>query len=482
MQKKWAVNLLLLLLLLQMMISGCGLLGSEDKAPKEAEVSSKQPITRYSGEKSKDVSYVYTTKRELSLTFNGMGEDETMLELLDELDKYQIKATFFLPGMRVAEEPDIAKEIVSRGHEIANNTLNGRDMLQLSYEDIYKEIQLSNEIIKKETGVTPKFMRTRSGNYNDDVRLAAAQCGINAVVSYSLNLQAWHSENVDEVNLYVKRHVVRGGVIALNTQGNSQAVRTIPLIAQAAADVKYKLVTLSKLMEDGKERKPLESIDGYDAARMNENFEHTEYDLIKKADTTNKVIALTFDDWGSDFTITPILDILEKYNIKATFFLRANGVEKNPNLAKAIAEAGHDIANHTYTHPVITKLNPQQIQEQVVKAHQIITEAIQEKPTMLFRPPTGALDEKTARIVAATGYHTIAMYDVTTFDWDTRNKAKDIVRIINRDTVSGSIILLHMLDGLGTIEALPVVIETLHHKGYTFITMTDMLKYKHISQ
>ena len=95
-----------------------------------------QKMVRYEGEMSKEVSLVYTTKRQLALTFNGMGDKETMLKLLDELDRYHIQSTFFLPGMRVADEPDIARTILSRGHEIENNTLSRVDLTRLSYEKL----------------------------------------------------------------------------------------------------------------------------------------------------------------------------------------------------------------------------------------------------------------------------------------------------------------------------------------------------------
>jgi len=468
----------LLFVFLLMLATGCSMFGGQSK-DKEVLPNAAKPIVRYEGKPSETISYVFTTSRKLSLTFNGMGDEKTMKSILDELDRHHIKATFFLPGMRVAEEPGIAKEIIARGHEIENNTLNQRDLTQLSYEDIYKEINTSNQVIEKETGATPKLLRTRSGAYNDDVRLAAAQSGMDAVVSYSLNLQAWHSESVDEVQEYIKRHVIRGGVIALNTEENSQVLQTIPIIAEAAADVNYKLVTLTELMKEATERKPLEQIAGYDAAQINPDYQNAKYEVIEKADTTDKVISLTFDDWGSDYTVTKILDLLKEYNVKASFFLRANGAEHNPNLARAIVEEGHDVANHTYSHPVITTLTPEQLQDEVVKAHQVITEAIQQKPTMLFRPPTGAFDEETAKVIAATGYTTLAMYDVTTFDWDTNIKAKDIINIINKETTSGSIILLHMLDGLHTLEALPVVIDKLREQGYTFITMSEMLQKYH---
>ena len=92
--------------------------------------------------------------------------------------------------------------------------------------------------------------------------------------------------------------------------------------------------------------------------------------------------------------------------------------------------------------------------QDVVKAHQVITEAIQ-RPVMLFRPPTGVVDDERAKALAVAGYPAIAMYDVTTLDWDISNSADDIVNGVMTKTQKGSVILLHMLDDIHTIEALP---------------------------
>ncbi|QJD82349.1 polysaccharide deacetylase family protein [Cohnella herbarum] len=460
------------------MFTACGLLGGADGDGKNVTETKEVRIVRYDGPMSKVYPFVYTAKKKLSLTFNGMADSDTMGRLLDELDKYGIKATFFVPGMRVAEEPDIAKSIVSRGHEIENNTLNRLDMTKLSYEQIYKEIQLSNEIIKKETGISTKYVRTRSGDYTDDIRLAAAHAGMEAVVVYSLFLRNWQGENNIEKELYIRKYITRGGIITLDTEDNGELLKEIPVIAKAAMDVGYDFIPLSDLIAQGGVRKPLDQIEGYDVVKMNPDYQNAKYNLIYDAVTDEKMITLTFDDWGTDYTITKILDILAEHDVKATFFIRAKGLEANPNLARAMIEEGHEVANHSYDHPVVTNLTPEQLQEDVVKAYQVITEAIQQKPTMLFRPPTGEIDDKSAKIISATGYPDIALYDVTTFDWDKNISAEDIVNIIMEKTENGSVILLHMLDDTHTIEALPTVIERLKKKGYKFVKMAEMIGLK----
>ncbi|MDF2679824.1 MAG: hypothetical protein K0R47_1014 [Brevibacillus sp.] len=462
--------------LANLLLGGCNFGGgSEEAFEKNRNQNTIQTIPRYSGEKSKVIPFVYTAKKELTLTFNGMGDQETMKRLLDELDKHQIKATFFLPGMRVAEEPDIAKDILNRGHEIENNTLNQLDTSKLSYDQIYKEIQLSNEVIQKQTGVTPRYVRTKSGDFTDDVRLAAAALGMKGVVGYNINPKDRDMKDAKAIGEYVARFMSRGGIISMNTDINPEVIPAISHIAKAAEDIGYKLVPLEQLLANGGERKPLEQIPGFDAAKINPDVKNATYRLIYQVETSQPKIALTFDDWGSDKTVTKILDILEQHNVKATFFLRAKGVENNPNLARAMVEGGHDVANHSYSHPVVTTLSPEQLQQDLVKAHRVITEAIQQQPVMLFRPPTGVVNDETGKVIAAVGYKDIAMYDVTTLDWDSKHSADDIVNGIMKQTKNGSIILLHMLDDIHTIEALPTAIESLKRKGFTFVKMADLV-------
>ncbi|GED57097.1 polysaccharide deacetylase family protein [Brevibacillus formosus] len=447
---------------------------NENSADNSPEPAKPEKIERYQGEKSKAVSMVYTTQRQLALTFNGMADKDTMKRLLDELDKYHIKAAFFMPGMRVAEEPDIAREIVARGHEIENNTLNKSDLQGQPYEKMYKDIKLTNEIIQRETDKTPRYVRTDSGEYNDDLRLVAAHNGQEAVVSSSLFLHNWQKETGADKSRYLRKYMNRGGIIAMDTEENKSLIENIRLLAEAATNVGYRFVPLHELIAQGGERKPLQEIPGFDAAKMNAAYNESKPNLIYRKETDKKMVALSFDDWGTDQTVTKILDILNKKGVKASFFLRADGVERNPNLARAIAEAGHDVANHTYSHPVNTKIAPEELQKEIVKAHQIITEAIQQKPTMYFRPPTGAFDEQTLKAIAATGYEDITIYDVTPSDYDKKRSANEIVKDIMEQTRSGSVILLHMLDDIHTTEALPIVIDQLRSKGYTLVPMTEM--------
>jgi len=419
---------------------------------------------------------VYTTERFVTLTFNGLPEAEMVHEVLALLALHQIKATFFVPGQRVAEEPNLVEDILSHGHTVENNTLNKRDLSHLSYTDVFNELYLSKKTIESLTSKQIKYVRAETASFDELILKAATESEHKRYIGYSLYLTDQYIEQSVNSAKDLRSFIKRGAIIAIDLTRNTKIDNMLDLISEAVSEVNYQFVTLDKLIEAELPKLPFDEIEGYDLAKINLNYDKQPYHMFDKGNETKKQVALTIDDWGTDYTVTSILDILEEENIIATFYIRANGAEMNPSLARAIADAGHEIANHTYSHPVITTITAEEIQEEVVKAHHVLTEAMQQPPSLLFRPPTGAIDDNSAKIVAATGYTDIAMYDVTTLDWDTNISADDIFRIISEDVTNGSIILLHMLDDLHTLEALPNVIAYLKQEGYTFVTTTEIMK------
>ncbi len=431
------------------------------------------PAHTAQGEKADVLSYIYTTKRSFAVVISGMSDKNSMETILSALDKYEMKALFFLPAMRVAEEPDIAKEILDRGHSIGNNGLEGKDLTKYSYDEISAQLKKANGVISQEAGVTPGFLWNMGGKYNDEVLIAAKACGLQ-LVTYNINLQNWEGKTSAEVQSYLENKITRGGIIALSANDLNTALNTLDLIEKVQTEMGYSVQPLQYLLDNQYERKPLKEIPGWDAAKINPDYENAEYDIVYNGLRDRKIVCLSFDDWGCDYSITRILDELDQRGVKATFFLRGNGPEANPNLAKAIAESGNDVANHTYTHPVLTTLTSRQIQEQVVKCHQVLTEAIQEQPKLLFRPPTGEISEMAAHAIAATGYKDISLYDISPLDW-TKIPSAQIVDYIKKNATNGSVIVMHLMIELDTYKALPEIIEYLQQQGYTIMPMSELV-------
>lgn len=453
-----------------MLLQGCA---SEKR---EQEITSpKTEIPEKENEAKPAITQIATTEKKMALTFNGLTDKETMLNLLNELDRLDIKSTFFLQGMRVAEDPELANEIIARGHTIQNNTLNHVLPNKLNYEEAYVELALANKIFKEHLNIQPSYVRSRSGDSSQALEEAAAQLDMK-VISNTINPQDSKMQSAEEIAAYIKQFANRGAIIQLNTYINPEVIRAIELIYNDAAEAGYTLTTFEDL-EKGNYL--TNEIPNTNHLVINHEYDEIQPTIIEKFPTNDKEIALTFDDWASDETVSKVLDILDSYHIKSTFFLIGSGVEKNPQLAKLIMERGHEVASHSYSHKVVTEMDPLDLQKDIIKNDQVLSYALQEKPLNYFRPSQGVLNEETAKAIAATGVEYIILYDITSFDWDISRSEQEIFNRVVNKVKPGSIITMHILDESHTVSVLPSIIENLQQQGYTFRTITEMIaKYK----
>lgn len=459
-------------LLIILFLAGCQSATQETIHPIDSSIE----VKKSDGSKSEVINHANIVVPKVSLTFNGLADNDTMKLLLTKLDESNMKATFFLDGMRVAQEPELVKDILKRGHEVQNGTLTFPDVSTLNYEQTYEEIMLTNQIFEEHLGYTPKFVRSRSGDITDNMRLAAKALDMKAVIGLSINPLDRKMQSAQELINYISKYIDRGSIIHLNTYINPAIIDAIPLLAQLAKEREYTITTLSDLLDERYLTKSVEEIAGYDAVSPNLNYEQVKPNLYYRKETTKKEIAITFDDWAHEKRVKDVLDVLRKYNIKSTFFLIGSGVEKNPQLAKMIVEEGHEVASHSYYHLDVTKMTPEELQADLVKAHQALTYALQEPPLLYFRPAQGIMDERTAKIITAAGIKTIAMYDIASFDWNLDYSAQDIYdRVISR-VAPGKVIVMHILDGTNTVEALPLIIEKLLEDGYSFSKMSTWIE------
>jgi peptidoglycan-N-acetylglucosamine deacetylase len=196
-------------------------------------------------------------------------------------------------------------------------------------------------------------------------------------------------------------------------------------------------------------------------------------------------LALTFDD-GPDRKWTPdILDILKDKNVKASFFVVGSNAEIYPELLQRIMAEGHDIGNHTFTHPNLGEL-PSQLVRLEINANQRLTEAVTERSMRLFRAPyLGDTDPTTGdeivpmEIAQSMGFTTVGV-NVDPGDWQKRSPDEIIQRVLAQldepDRAKGSIVLLHDSGGdrSATVAALPKLIDTLRARGYTLVPVSEL--------
>ncbi len=198
-------------------------------------------------------------------------------------------------------------------------------------------------------------------------------------------------------------------------------------------------------------------------------------EIIRKGAEESKKIALSFDDGPSERNTEAILALLEKYQIKATFFVIGENAERDPDRIRKISDAGHEIGNHTYHHQYITKLNEAQLREEILKTESLLTEICGKRP-VLFRPPGGAYSDKALQRIEEMGY-TSVLWSVDTHDW-TKPKIATIVTVVEKNVLGGDIILFHDLEQKNspTPAALDIIIPFFQEKGYEFVTVSELLQ------
>ena len=198
---------------------------------------------------------------------------------------------------------------------------------------------------------------------------------------------------------------------------------------------------------------------------------------VSKVSTPHKVVALTIDD-GPHHKVTPeILTILKEKQVKATFFVLGVSAEHSPRLLAQEVADGHEIGTHTYSHPILPRLDAKRIAEEFDKAEKVIITAA--PPPTLFRPPGGAYNPQVLEAARQKGY-TVVLWSIDPRDWS-RPPADKVVETVLRNVRPGSIILLH--DGqhpLPTPQALGRIIDGLREQGYAFVTVSELLQYNEV--
>ncbi len=192
---------------------------------------------------------------------------------------------------------------------------------------------------------------------------------------------------------------------------------------------------------------------------------------VYRVNREDKVVAITFDcAWGAEHTPT-LLAALNAYGVKATFFCVQFWTEKYPDMIREIDKAGHEIGTHSATHSHMSGQTEAEIIAELTNSSQAISN-LTGKEVQVFRPPFGDYNDRLIKTARGAGYHVI-QWDVDSLDWKDLSAQDIALRVINR-AQSGSIILMHN-NGKHTAEAVPVILQTLQNKGYTFLPVGQLI-------
>ncbi len=506
------------------------------------------------GKTAKLINNMYTTQPAVAYVFKGVSNENTVNNILQILEEINAKSTFFVTGREILMYPDTIKSIVDKGHTLGNGGLglNSKNPSQLSYEEISYEIEAGEAVLKnflKEGyNSSNKYYMPLYADSNGFVLEAASALGYENVIMYNRNsiLSRFKDTDVATILTEYYQNVIslhRGDIVYFrldylaNETIEELVLKTAERLIKPAG---YAIVAVDELVSNPLAYTPAARGIGFNRIKETYNFSKAtldrmiidryignpdigtdeslkgftpeEIDQIDKGgriDTDGeKVIFLTFDDWGSDIIINKTLSVLDKYDAEASFFIRV-GNDKlsyesdmpNPNLLRAIALEGHDIGNHTFTHRQINILEEGEtnlIVRDIITAHNEMMRYIGDleefKP--LFRPPTLAVSRLAMEVVFNMGYSHIINGDFSTKDYMAPsldflvNTMINGINIKDRDSgvapdtpeedirriAPGSIVVLHLSDeSQYTPEALDIVIPYYMSLGYRFEKLSTYL-------
>lgn len=200
-----------------------------------------------------------------------------------------------------------------------------------------------------------------------------------------------------------------------------------------------------------------------------------EYDIYNQSlvEKDNPMIALTFDD-GPNHNTSRVLDILEKYNVKATFFILGTNIKGNEKIIKRMNDLGMEIGNHMYSHKLLTKLENDKITSEIEQVDNLIFDIINRYPT-LVRPSYGTVNNRIKELINRP----IIIWNIDTLDWKYHNSKKIANRAL-KNIDDGDIILMHDIYR-ATANSLEIIIPKLLEEGYQLVTVSELLYYKEIA-
>ncbi len=488
------------------------------------------------GREAPKARFLNTTAQKVVLTFGGLTRRESVLDILDRLDAMGAKATFFATELEIRKHPDVVKEILARGHELGLGLRTGTEG---DFYETCAQIERLQKNMVRRFGVRPVIARQSFGLETPTVNEACSAMGVTLLgqtlnLAQTKDKEAQTAEEVyptligKSITSLGRGQIIYGRLDYLDAprmvgellemvkkdKVDSAAYRNFTDTPEENPhnDSAYRLASVGEVLADTDHLWDY-SIDEtripFHLRPYSSNLEVTDRNLmavmqkryigapsvnipkrirgfslaeIKMLDTSGVVknvkdntVFLTFDDWSTDRSINHLLYVLRKHHVKGTFFIITWNVRNNPNLLRAIAVEGHEIASHTNAHLVMAGRKgdygsawEKEYGEDVKKAYEELSQIVGDmvidgRPalTRFLRPPTLAISRSGVKQIYNAGYSFIVSGFESTEDY-TAPSLQTMTGAIQHGLFDetgkvrkGSIIIMHMTDGARyTAEAL----------------------------
>ena len=209
--------------------------------------------------------------------------------------------------------------------------------------------------------------------------------------------------------------------------------------------------------------------------RINNIKKVNDYDFYnnKYLDKKTKLVAFTFDD-GPNYNTSQIIDVLNKYNVSATFFVMGKNIKGNEKIIEKMYDSNMEIGNHTFNHLLLTKYSKEKIEEEITKTNDLVFDITGSYPTVL-RTSYGSVNKKIKQVANMP----IIIWNIDTLDWKYKNSNKIANKILNK-VKDGDIVLMHDIYK-STLNSLDIVIPELLDRGYQIVSVSELFYYKEIN-
>jgi len=194
---------------------------------------------------------------------------------------------------------------------------------------------------------------------------------------------------------------------------------------------------------------------------------------IARGNTERPWMALTFDAGADSAPLPSILETLRQANLRCTFFVTGLWVMDNPDLLQEIVADGHELGNHSNTHPRFTELSDEEMAQELAAVEELVVQLTGQSTKPYFRPPFGNRDDRVRRVVQENGYITI-YWTYQVWDWVGDRTAEEVFNYAVGDARNGAIVVMHV-GAQETADALPRIIEELRARGYRLVTLSELL-------
>lgn len=486
------------------------------------------------------VSRVYTTEQAVAFTFSGLGDSEELTGVLNALQSVQGRATFFVTREELATCAADIQRILDAGHTLGISVAPGETDAAV----LLAELNEVSEAIRSTFGYAGTLPVRQSYGAPSDALCQAAGNGGYTLLSQKLNAVnasvarfTGAQQVIDSVMPKDGSYLQRGEIVhfqmnlfqysesllgelvqAVATQRNLYAIRpAMDILNNDAYTYTYPVPAEDYLPETANKIYPghLAGKDAFEEilkryigiSWVDNRFylpgfyshEIQQMDISGLVKNDENMVFLTFDDWGTDATVTRLLEVLKKHNAKATFFIRTNYVYNNPNLLRAIAQEGHTIGSHTRSHLTLSKalneegtrfaeLSEEELEvfkQDIAQSYQDLLDVVGDVSvngkaalSQLFRPPTLAIGRNSLEAVLDYGFTYCISGSYTTQDYEAESAQSLADRLLRR-TKSGAVFVMHMSDdSVYTPEAVDLYLTELEKQNepYRFVGLSEVLK------